>query len=145
MASVSPSDRASGTADHSKNNFTGANQVFGTESNNNSLVFAPAAPPPEKPLKYNEIHTTPEKHTNTKSPGVSEIPTAAMAQRSIVLILTAFVCVFGSTNDVMSKIVANMYTSRYAFFVDQGNNVVYALLSAIPMCLNFWNTKRKTG
>jgi len=50
-----------------------------------------------------------------------------------VLSLTAILCASGSANDVFSKLVADLYTERYAFFVDQGNNVLYCLFSAVPM------------
>ena len=46
-----------------------------------------------------------------------------------VIALTLTVCVSGSFNDVLSKLTANLYTQRYAFFVDQGNNFVYSIFA----------------
>ena len=49
------------------------------------------------------------------------------------LVLSIALTLFGSVNDVFSKLVANLYTQRFAFFVDQGNNRTYTLLSLIPV------------
>lgn len=56
-----------------------------------------------------------------------------------VLVLTALTCIWGSCNDVLSKVVANVYTQRFAFFVDQGNNLLYVLFAAVPMLRFFYS------
>ena len=50
-----------------------------------------------------------------------------------VLALAAAVCVSGSVNDLLTKITANVFTQKYAFFVDQGCNILYMLFAAIPV------------
>eukprot|EP00966_Prymnesium_polylepis_P210279 4869791-Prymnesium_polylepis.1 len=50
-----------------------------------------------------------------------------------VLALAAAVCVTGSVNDLLTKVTANVYTQKYAFFVDQGCNVLYASFAAVPV------------
>ena len=50
-----------------------------------------------------------------------------------VLALATGVTLVGSMNDLVTKITANVYTQRYAFFVDQGANILYALIAAVPV------------
>ena len=50
-----------------------------------------------------------------------------------VLALAAAVCLSGSVNDLLTKITANIYTQKYAFFVDQGCNLLYTVFAAIPV------------
>lgn len=50
-----------------------------------------------------------------------------------VLALAAAVCLTGSVNDLLTKITANIYTQKYAFFVDQGCNLLYTLFAALPV------------
>lgn len=55
-----------------------------------------------------------------------------------ILFLTSLTCLWGSCNDVLSKVAANLYTQRFAFFVDQGNNLLYVLFAAVPMFRYFY-------
>lgn len=62
-----------------------------------------------------------------------------------VLILTTAVCLTGSLNDLLSKITANVYTQRYAFFVDQGCNILYAMFSLVPVLFTMVFERRESS
>jgi hypothetical protein len=71
----------------------------------------------------------------------SEIAKASgSARRALtIVILTATFCLVGAVNSVLSKVVADKYTQRFAFFVDQGANIGYGALAGIPV-LYHWLT-----
>ena len=50
-----------------------------------------------------------------------------------VLALAGAVCLTGSFNDLMTKVTANVFTQKYAFFVDQAANILYAIFAAVPV------------
>ena len=43
--------------------------------------------------------------------------------------LVTILCILGAANSVLMKLTANAFGQDYAFFVDQGNNVLYLLFS----------------
>jgi hypothetical protein len=49
------------------------------------------------------------------------------------LALATVVVLAGSVNDLLTKITATVFTQKYAFFVDQGANFLYAGFAAIPV------------
>mmetsp|Transcript_143438 Transcript_143438/g.357417 ORF Transcript_143438/g.357417 Transcript_143438/m.357417 type:complete len:426 (-) Transcript_143438:440-1717(-) len=50
-----------------------------------------------------------------------------------IVILTITFCLVGAVNSVLSKFVADKYTQRFAFFVDQGANIGYGALAGVPV------------